>query len=79
MEKEFFPKKKGRFSTVLFVLGAACLLVAGWEFATGLPPPGKKMRRHRVGPDEPYVFLYVGLAIVAGGCFCRGMEKDPPA
>lgn len=67
-------KKKRRVSTLLIVIGAVCVLSAGWEFATGMSPPSRRGGLRRVGPNEPFVLLIGGLVVAAGGCICRAVE-----
>lgn len=78
MKGESPQKKKPALSTMLFVFGATCLALAGWELATGrtFAFGGSLGRRNRPASEEQsYATLFVGGAILAAACFARAKES----
>jgi hypothetical protein len=68
--------KKRSISTLLFVVAAVWLVIAGWEVTTGRSFPGRRGRTHPVTEERAYNMLFAAGAILAAACFRRAWESS---
>jgi hypothetical protein len=68
------PRKR-KMAVTFFALAVVFALTSGFEFATGVAFSKRRLVR-RADADEPFIMLAVAGALVAAGCFAKGMESD---